>query len=113
MDSLERALERLAAPGSDQLASQPRGSHRPDEIALDYHDHWLYWKPRLWAGFSDEQRQSLDAVATMLNTMSKCGNAQVWTDEGVLIHPYWTELRRLANVELHELRKANAPSKFA
>jgi hypothetical protein len=105
MDSLETALQRLSSPENEQLALQPYGSCRPDEIALECDDHWKFWKPRIWSDLTVEQRDALEDVDVMLNTMSKVGGEAVWSDRGVMAHPYWVELRRLASVALQELRK--------
>jgi len=96
MKSLLESLRDLARPGEEQLAIQPAGAHKPDEIALDFDDALKYWKPRLWTSLSSAQREALSDVDARLSIMSGSANSQLWSEEAVLSDPAWTELRQLA-----------------
>ena len=96
MKSLVAALNALSLSGEQQLAAHEEGSHKPDEIALDFDDTLKFWKSRLWHSLSDEQKDGIDAVDAHLSRMSGAQESDLWTEDAVLNHPRWIELRNLA-----------------
>jgi hypothetical protein len=97
MKSLLESLRELALPGESQLAGQADGSHKADEIALDFDDALKYWAPRIWNSLPPAQQKAVSDVEAHLSKMSGRKNARLWTESAMLEDEAWKELRRLAD----------------
>ena len=91
----EWAVQALAQPAEIQRTLFPSWVVVADELALDF-DHWQRtFNAHYGHLLSEEQRRAIKALDDLLDEMS--GNKpELWTDEGCLNHPKWSEVRRLA-----------------
>jgi hypothetical protein len=92
----EWAVQALAQPAEIQRTLFPSWVVVADELALDF-EHWkttfiTYYGHLL----SEEQRQAIKVLDDLLDDMSGPGKPELWTDEGCLNHPKWSEVRQLA-----------------
>jgi hypothetical protein len=94
--SLREQLELLAAPGDQALASVPEGCVKADELALDFDNFYQAYMSNFASELSPDAREALRAIDESLDRMSGPENAELWTDEAVVTHPAWSDLRRQA-----------------
>lgn len=89
------AVQALAQPADVQLTLLPSFVVVADELALDF-DHWRRTlETHFGDSWSDEQRQSVQALDCLLGEMSG-DKPEIWRGGGCLNHPKWSEVRRLA-----------------
>jgi hypothetical protein len=91
--NLIRSLRALASQGAIALSTQPAGTVKADELALDF-CHWLTACPP--GEFTQVQRHALARVDLLLSQMSGASNAHLWTEAAVLESPQWAEVRGAA-----------------
>ena len=100
MKNLIEAVRVLSLPGEQQLASQPSGSAKADELALGFDDAFRFWKPRRWSEFSEEEKSALAAIDAALAAMSDEKNGALWSEDAVRHDPRWQRLREKAQAAL-------------
>lgn len=102
MKNLRQSLADLSLPGPAALRTQPEGSCRADELALEF-DNWLQ---AALANCRDElspfQWEALESINRALSEMSGEKNSSLWTDEAVGNHPKWVWIRAEAAKALRE-----------
>jgi hypothetical protein len=101
LGELRRALIALSLPAREALATQPEGSVKADELALDYDNFLRAAVDNFAAEFTPAQREALQAVSRLLGEMSGPDQAGLWTDAAVVDHPKWLQVRERA----HEARR--------
>lgn len=106
---LKQGLRALASPGQVALATQPAGTVKADELALIYCDFLAAALGEIHELFTKEQRDALTAVDGALDAMSGQANAALWTEEAVIGHPAWDNVRGLATSALALLGWAGEP----
>jgi hypothetical protein len=94
--SLRGQLELLAAPGERALAKLPDGCAKADELALDFDHFYRAYVGNFGDELSAEARAALRTIDETLGRMSEQADAELWTDEAVVTHPAWAEVRRHA-----------------
>ncbi|MDQ4144383.1 MAG: hypothetical protein M3198_11685 [Actinomycetota bacterium] len=100
---LRASLSALASPGSEALATVPDGFAKADELAIDYGNFVSAVLGNFGDEFSTEQTAVLRRIDAMLEAMSGAENAELWTEEAVVSHPRWQEVRKAARVALNRL----------
>ncbi|HEV2596822.1 hypothetical protein [Sphingopyxis sp.] len=94
-NQLQHAVLALAQPAEVQLALFPDFVCKADELALDFEDG-LYELVGHESDVSAEQRAALDALDSLLVSMSGQHNAAFWTDEAVRSDEKWEDIRSAA-----------------
>lgn len=92
---LRWAVQALVQPAEVQRALFPPFVVVADELALDFHHWWTTFERHYGHELSKEQREACEALDDLLAEMSG-PKPELWTDEGCLNHPKWSEVRRLA-----------------
>jgi hypothetical protein len=95
-ESLRGSLEALALPGDMALTRAPTGSARAEELALDYDNFLTAYRQRFATELTLQQLQALTQVNKLLSAMSGHANAELWTDEAVVVHERWKAVREAA-----------------
>lgn len=96
LQELRKSLRALALPGPEALRTQPDGTAKADELALEYDNFLVSTLDNFESDFTAEQVQALRRVNGLLEEMSGEENAELWTDQAVCSHARWDEVRRLA-----------------
>lgn len=94
-DTLERAVLALAQPAEVQLGLFPDFVPTADELALSFEDG-LYELAGHEDEFAADQLDAVDALNALLIGISGQQNASFWTDEALVSHPIWEEIRTAA-----------------
>lgn len=90
------AVQALVQPAEVQHALFPPFVVVADELALDF-DNWCRaYRAHFGHLLSEDQQEALKALDDLFTEMSGPGKPELWTDEGCLNHPKWSEVRRLA-----------------
>jgi hypothetical protein len=89
------AVQALVQPAEVQRALFPPWVVVADELALDYDHWWTTFERHCGGELSREQREAAEALDALLEEMSG-PKPELWTEEGCLNHPKWSEVRRLA-----------------
>jgi len=91
-ERLERAVLALAQPADVQLSLFPDFVCKADELALDFEEALDGF-----FGFEGEigecERINLNALDRLILSKSGKANESFWTDEALLSHPTWDEIR--------------------
>jgi hypothetical protein len=97
---LRALLVALASPGQVALGHEPRGSCRPDELALDYDNFVHAYLNNFSPEISAHQRSALLRVDALFSAMSEGRQPDLWTEDAVIAHPRWAEVRAAAQQAL-------------
>lgn len=89
------AVQALAQPAEVQRALFPDFVVVADELALDFDHWWRVFERDFGHQLSSQQREACEALDRLLDEMSG-PKPELWTDEGCLNHPKWSEVRQLA-----------------
>lgn len=95
------ALHALSLDGPEALAMQEPNERRAAQLALGFGNAVLNIVARQPA-ISQSLLNGLSELAALLNDMST-RQAELWTDDAVLTHPAWTQVRALARKALTDL----------
>jgi hypothetical protein len=93
---LRSAVQDLALPPELGLSRKAAGTHRPDELALEFDDVYSAFVSNAAVLPTEEQLLALQALDSALAAMSGPENAPLWTESAVKTHPRWVEVRSLA-----------------
>jgi hypothetical protein len=93
---LRTTLGALAADGIHALTTVRDGCVKADELALDYDNFVHAYLGNCGDAVSRGQRDALLRVDELLSAMSDPGHAHLWTEEAVIGHARWTEVRAAA-----------------
>ncbi|WP_439571148.1 hypothetical protein [Sphingomonas sp.] len=91
-ERLERAVLALAQPADVQLSLFPDFVCKADELALDFEealDMFFGHEVEL----AEHERVELNALDRLILSKSGQANAAFWTDDALLTHPTWDEIR--------------------
>ena len=102
-ESLRQSLEALALPGERALARMPAGTVRADELALEYDHYFTAYRGNFSADLSASQLSALSTVHGLLGEMSGHANAVLWTEQAVISHERWAEVRNAAKHAIREM----------
>jgi hypothetical protein len=91
-NTLERAVLALAQPADVQLSLFPDFVCKADELALDFEDG-LYEIVGHESEISEAQHAAIHRLDKLITSMSGEQNASFWTEEAVLVHPVWEQIR--------------------
>lgn len=94
-ENLERAVLALAQPADVQLSLFPDFVCKADELALDFEealDNFFGHETEM----DESERVELNALDRLILSKSGEKNAAFWTDEALLTHPTWEEIRTAA-----------------
>jgi len=94
--SFKWAVQALAQPADVQPTLFPEFVVVADELAIDFGHWWEVYESRFGHLLSAEQHEKADMLNSMLVEMSGPGKPELWTDEGCLNHPKWSDVRQLA-----------------
>ncbi|MCR5871843.1 MULTISPECIES: hypothetical protein [unclassified Sphingomonas] len=101
-ERLERAVLALAHPAQVQLALFPDFVCKADELALDLEDA-LYGIAGYEAELPAEGRVTLQALGDLLLANSGESNADFWTEDALIAHPIWEQIRDTAKATVAAL----------
>jgi acetoin utilization deacetylase AcuC-like enzyme len=91
-ERLERAVLALAQPADVQLSLFPDFVCKADELALDFEEALdMFFGHE--AELADHERVELNALDRLILSKSGEANAAFWTDDALLNHPTWDEIR--------------------
>jgi hypothetical protein len=93
---LRSAVQDLALPPELGLARKGAGTHRPDELALEFDDVYAAFVSNAATLPTEKQLLALQALDSALAAMSGPEHASLWTESAVKSHPSWVEVRSLA-----------------
>jgi hypothetical protein len=103
-DQLKRSVQALAQPAPVQVEPFPNFVVVGDELALDFDDALLRFRPVVWERLTHRQRESFEALDKELHRLSGPGNQEFWLDRTLLdADPRWEHLRVLAATVLQEM----------
>jgi hypothetical protein len=102
MKLLRQAVAALAKPGPAALDTLDPRCHRPDELALDFDDAYQVVVGSFARDFTSEQLTALQMLDALLEEMSGAQNSHLWTEEAVVSHDRWREVRSRASTVMHE-----------
>lgn len=87
---LAAAVQRLESSGGSGRA------RRPGELALEFDEAYTDYVGSLDRLPTDAQLQSLQALDAALTAMTSEANPELWTEQAVVEHPRWLEVRSFA-----------------
>lgn len=93
------AIQALAQPPEVQPKLFPPRAAVPDELALDFDNHWIAFEAHFGNSLSEAQCEAVHALDNLLTEMSGL-KPEIWLDGDCLRHPRWHEVRRLAGAVL-------------
>jgi hypothetical protein len=102
-ESLRQSLEALALPGERALALMRSGTVRADELALGYDHYFTAYRSNFGAELNASQLLALGTVHELLGDMSGHINAILWTEQAVISHQRWAEVRNAAKHAIREM----------
>lgn len=91
-ERLERAVLALAQPADVQFALFPDFVCKADELALDFEEALDMFSGHELE-LAEHERVQLNALDRLILSKSGQANADFWTDEALLNHPIWDEIR--------------------
>lgn len=92
---LERAVLALASPAHVQLSLFPDFTCKADELALDFEEALSQFAGHE-SEYTDDQWAAINYLDQLILSMSGQQNAAFWTEEAVLMHPTWEQIRTRA-----------------
>ncbi len=101
---LRQSLCALALDGRVALATLPGNCVKADELALDYSESFAAIRSNDGFDFLDSQLAALARVDGLLDDMSGQEQPHLWTNDAVITHPRWAEVRQAARDALALLR---------
>jgi hypothetical protein len=102
MKLLRQAVAALAMPGPAALDTLDPRCHRPDELALDFDDAFRVIVGNFASDLTSEQLSALQMLDALLEEMSGSHNSHLWTEEAVVSHDRWREVRSRAYTVMGE-----------
>jgi hypothetical protein len=93
--SLQWALQALALPAQAQRRMFPTGVCVPDELVLNFDEHWSHVDD-----LTQEQIGALVRLDEMIHHWSGAQYPDVWDDDALDSHHIWAEFRALAQEAL-------------
>ncbi len=108
-ERLAQAVQQLARPGEDVLASGAPGSRIPERMALEFDEAYTTYVEHLDQLPSEAQFRSLQKIDSALSAMMGPENASLWTDESLKKHPHWAEVRSLAREAMAQFSWVSTP----
>ena len=94
-------LQKLASDAETMLKAFPPMIPAPDEVALEFDDHWEFAQRFVEEGLiTPKMRERVQTVDRFLSEMSERHDASLWTDEALRKRKEWKEVRRLAREAL-------------
>jgi hypothetical protein len=90
------SLTALADDAEKQISDLPDGCCKADELALDF-GHWSLWLTSNHAAhLNAQQRQSIDDINSLLDSMTQRHEAELWTESALRNRDEWKRVRTLA-----------------
>ena len=109
LERLRWTLQALAQPAEIQLTLFPSFVCVPDELALEFEQHYCNGPPSDRALWSASQLAALHKLDALLESMSGHEHAGYWTLSALRDSDLWVRVRRLAMDSLVEFGWPAAP----
>ena len=93
---LKDTVEALAADADVALARLPDNCCKADELACQFDDFRLPFLAHFSSRLPTSEKQLLEELNALLESMSGHQHSELWTEEAVRHHPAWHKVRQKA-----------------